>query len=70
MTEPQIPLDNTRADWARRVASAINRATARVPFPFVRLKDAPPSPAEGQAYYDTTIHKARVYDGTAWRDLW
>ncbi|WP_222164740.1 beta strand repeat-containing protein [Edaphocola aurantiacus] len=31
---------------------------------------APGSPVEGQAYYDTTLHKLRVWDGTTWQNAW
>ena len=28
------------------------------------------SPAEGLLYYDTTVHKLYVYDGTLWQACW
>tara|TARA_B110000902_G_scaffold234358_1_gene278896 strand:- start:1295 stop:1666 length:372 start_codon:yes stop_codon:yes gene_type:complete len=31
-------------------------------------KDANPEP--GELYFDTTTNKARIWDGTQWRDLW
>lgn len=31
---------------------------------------APASPVEGEQYYDSTLHKGRIYDGTLWQDLW
>jgi hypothetical protein len=31
---------------------------------------APGTPAEGDIYYDSTLHKLRVYDGTAWQNCW
>lgn len=31
---------------------------------------APASPAEGDAYYDLTLHKARMWDGTTWQNWW
>jgi hypothetical protein len=31
---------------------------------------APDNPAEGDVYYDGTLHKLRVYDGTAWQSCW
>jgi hypothetical protein len=34
--------------------------------PFRRLAEAPPVKVEGDCYYDTTVHGARVWDGTAW----
>ena len=42
---------------------------ARLTHPFQPLATAPASPTAGQAYYDTATNKARVYDGTAWNDL-
>lgn len=35
-----------------------------------KLASAPSGPSEGQAYYDTTTHKLRVYDGTTWQNCW
>lgn len=40
---------------------------------FMRLEPSttpPPNPAEGDIYMDKTIHKLRVYDGTAWQNCW
>lgn len=37
---------------------------------FPMASSAPSSPAEGDAYYDTTTHVLRVYDGTGWQDCW
>jgi len=31
---------------------------------------APTSPGEGDIYYDSTLHKLRVYDGTTWQNCW
>lgn len=31
---------------------------------------APTSPVEGEIYYDTSLNKARCWDGTSWNDLW
>ena len=38
---------------------------------FNRLErlSAPPEWVEGKIYFDTTLKKARVYDGTAWQNL-
>lgn len=71
-------------EWRRRVAIAVNwllgplvrrvvalEATdaAKLTHPFQSLATAPASPTAGQSYYDTVTNKARVYDGTAWNDL-
>lgn len=37
---------------------------------FTPLASAPASPGEGWAYYDGTLHKLRVWDGTAWQACW
>ncbi|HEY9171793.1 MAG TPA: hypothetical protein VI136_05870, partial [Verrucomicrobiae bacterium] len=31
---------------------------------------APSSPGEGDLYYDSALHKLRVYDGTSWQNCW
>ncbi len=31
---------------------------------------APTSPTEGMVYYDSTVHKLLVYDGTSWQTCW
>jgi hypothetical protein len=31
---------------------------------------APTSPAKGDMYFDSTLNKLRVYDGTAWQSCW
>ena len=72
---PILPVDGDRADWPRLVAQKVNslsnRATALETslFPFQRLAAAPASPTESMTYYDTVLHKARTWDGTAWNNL-
>ena len=34
------------------------------------LSSAPTSPAKGDIYFDGTINKLRVYDGTTWQNCW
>ena len=34
------------------------------------LASAPASPAKGDIYFDDTINKLRVWDGTAWQNCW
>ena len=36
---------------------------------YVPLAAAPATPQEGEVYFDSTMKKLRVYDGTAWADL-
>ena len=35
-----------------------------------KASSAPIAPTEGQAYYDTALHKLRVWDGTVWQNAW
>lgn len=37
---------------------------------FTPLASAPSSPGEGWTYYDSTLHKLRVWDGAAWQACW
>lgn len=64
-----IPETQTNRDWPRRVAQAVNKLL-RGSQGFERLSVEPIDPIEGQSYYDTTDHMARVFDGTTWNDLW
>ena len=34
------------------------------------IATAPASPGKGDMYFDSTLNKLRVYDGTAWQDCW
>jgi hypothetical protein len=34
------------------------------------IPTAPTSPAKGDMYFDSTLNKLRVYDGTAWQNCW
>jgi len=56
--------------WIRKAATAVNHLLRNRSFPFDRMSAAPDAPEAGQAYYDTTTNKARVYDGSGWIDLW
>lgn len=61
------PTATNMPEWVRKVAMAVNSLLTRQAFP---LLPAPPAnPADGQAYYDTTLGKARVWDGAAWQNL-
>lgn len=60
-TAPNLP------EWVRKVAVAVN-ALLRVPFQ--PMDTAPPDPTPGQAYFDKSTGKARVWDGSAWQNLW
>jgi len=68
------PTPQTMAGWFRSVARLVNSLLAAQEAaetrPFQMLDAAPAMPVEGQAYYDTTTHKLRVFDGTLWQDAW
>jgi hypothetical protein len=34
------------------------------------ISTAPSSPAKGDMYFDSTLNKLRVYDGTVWQNCW
>lgn len=83
MTDPLVvPVDGKTLDWPRRVANAfaaVRRIVAEMiavaiaagkAHPFDELPAAPASPGEGRTYYDTTLHKARTWDGSVWQDHW
>lgn len=55
-----------RIDAAETDIAAL-RAPATIAF---TPSAAPPSPAEGVAYYDAATHKLTVWDGSAWQDCW
>lgn len=74
MSQIPVPVDAKRTDWPRLVANGVNYClkalSARQSFPFQSLDAEPASPTEGQTYYDTVMHKLRVYDGTGWQNAW
>lgn len=45
-----------------------NTGASRMVFP--KASSAPSSPIEGEVYFDTTLHKARCWDGTSWQNMW
>lgn len=61
------PTATSMPEWVRKVAMAVNNLLTRQAFPL--LPSAPANPADGQAYWDTTLGKARVWDGAAWQNL-
>jgi hypothetical protein len=34
------------------------------------ISTAPTSPGKGDMYFDSTLNKLRVYDGTTWQNCW
>ena len=50
------------------VCNGINRFDSSIVNP--NFSSAPSSPVSGQQYFDTTLNKLRVYDGTAWQNCW
>jgi hypothetical protein len=53
-------------DWMRQVATKVNPLLQG--YPFMSLDSAPASPTESFTYYDTTLHKVRTWDGSAWQN--
>jgi len=62
------PTATNLPEWVRKAATAINILLSRQAFP--ALSTAPDDPVPGQSYFDTGTSKARVWDGSAWNDLW
>lgn len=66
-----IPESANRADWPRLVAIAINWAINAIGKQHIFPPMVEPaSPVEGQTYMDSTSHKLRTYNGTAWQEHW
>ncbi len=63
-------LQTSSASQAADIATLQGQVGQLQITPFLNAVEAPADPVEGQSYYDTTLHKARVWDGTAWNDLW
>lgn len=55
-------------DWQRMVAGALNRILQG--YTWQHLDSDPGSPTEGFTYYNTTTHKVRTWDGSAWNNHW
>ena len=82
MSALRIPVTATlMPEWVRKCATTVNQMLAdqqadevmearRSVQPFEMRSSAPASPLEGRAYYDTTTHKAYVFDGTVFQPLW
>jgi hypothetical protein len=63
------PTATNMSEWVRKAASALNSLlTARNVMEV--LDTAPANPAVGRFYFDTTLVKPRVWDGTAWQNLY
>lgn len=55
------------SEFERRVAIAINLLLRRSLSPSAT---APGNPQLGDAYFDTTSSKGKVWDGALWQPLW
>lgn len=55
-------------DWMRIVAVKVNRLLQG--YPYLQLDSDPASPTESFTYYNTTSHKVRTWDGSAWNNHW
>jgi hypothetical protein len=64
------PTASNMAEWVRKVSAAVNTLLRARETPFLELDTAPTNPGRGQAYYDTTTNKVRIWNGSAWNDLW
>lgn len=60
-TAPNLP------DWVRKVAVAVNTLLRR---PFQPVDALPDNPQPGDAVFDRTDGKAKVWDGSVWQPLW
>jgi len=61
--------------WIRSAALAINSLIGALETftpgsIYFAPQAAPTAPIEGQAYYDATLHKLRVWDGSTWQNCW
>jgi hypothetical protein len=65
-----VPESAARQDWPRLVAQAIKERQNPPIIKFKPLAVAPTSPKEGWTYYDSALHKLRVWDGSAWQNCW
>jgi hypothetical protein len=63
-------LEVQASGFATNISALQTQAATKVQFPFEMLSAAPASPAEGRTYYDTTLHKVRTWDGSAWQNYW
>lgn len=61
------PTTSNLPEWVRKAALTVNTLLRR---PFASAPSAPVNPAEGDGYYNTTTHKAQIWDGSVWQDLW
>lgn len=61
-------------DWVRKSATAVNQLITKnetqAAQPFLISVSYPDDPKEGQAVYRSDLHKAFIWDGTAWQALW
>lgn len=57
-----VPAEQEDVAAAKAAADAAAAAAANVNFPVA----APTSPKEGDAYYDKTANKLKIYIGSAW----
>lgn len=63
------PTASSVPEWLRKCATAVN-SLLKAQNVLESLPSAPSGPVAGQVYFDTALHKARVWDGSAWQALW
>lgn len=64
------PTATNMPEWVRRVAQAVNGLLSSRGFPFPPVDSLPTDPKPGQAVFDNSDGKAKIWDGAAWQALW
>jgi hypothetical protein len=52
------------------VRATTEKVTVKDVINIVPRSTAPTTPGKGDMYFDSTINKLRVYDGTTWQNCW
>lgn len=61
---------NSTGQGVRLLVGADGRTTVNDVMNLTPRSTAPASPSQGDIYFDNTINKLRVYDGTTWQNCW
>ena len=65
---PTPPASGALPEWCRKVAGLINGLLSRQTFAPASV--APSSPRVGDGWFDITVNRAKIWDGTTWQPLW
>lgn len=65
---PTPPSMATLPDWCRKVVGLVNGLLAKRQFP--ESATAPTDPRPGDGWFDTSVNKAKIWDGSSWNALW